>query len=44
MVRVAVLAVVVAPSLYTVRVIEYPFVGEVQQVRPEAFEKVLDRM
>ncbi len=43
MVRVAVLAVVVALSLYTVRVIEYPFVGEVQ-VRPEAFEKVLDRM
>ena len=43
MLRVAVLAVVVALSLYTVRVIEYPFVGEVQ-VRPEAFEMVLDRM
>ena len=43
MLRVAVLAVVVALSLYTVRVIEYPFVGEVQ-VRPEAFEIVLDRM
>src|SRR5919199_5662492 len=42
-VRVAVLTVVVALSLYTVRVIEYPYVGEVQ-VRPEAFEKVLDRM
>jgi len=43
MLRVAVLAVVVALSLYTVHVIEYPFVGEVQ-VRPEAFEMVLDRM
>ena len=42
-VRVAVLTVVVALSLYTVRVIEYPYVGDVQ-VRPEAFEKVLDRM
>jgi hypothetical protein len=41
--RVAVLTVVVALSLYTVRVIEYPFVGDVQ-VRPEAFEMVLDRM
>jgi Protein of unknown function (DUF4239) len=41
--RVAVLTVVVALSLYTVRVIEYPFVGDVQ-VRPEAFERVLDRM
>jgi hypothetical protein len=43
MLRVSVLAVVVALSLCTVRVIEYPFVGEVQ-VRPEAFEVVLDRM
>ena len=43
MLRVAVLTVVVALSLYTVRVIEYPFVGDVQ-VRPEAFERVLDRM
>jgi hypothetical protein len=43
MLRVAVLAVVVALSLYTVRVIEYPFVGEVQ-VRPEAFERVLGGM
>ena len=42
-VRVAVMTVVVALSLYTVRVIEYPYVGDVQ-VRPEAFEKVLDRM
>jgi hypothetical protein len=41
--RVTVLTVVVALSLYTVRVIEYPFVGDVQ-VRPEAFERVLDRM
>jgi hypothetical protein len=43
MLRVAVLAVVVALSLYTVHVIEYPFIGDVQ-VRPEAFERVLDRM
>ena len=43
MLRVAVLTVVVALSLYTVRVIEYPFIGDVQ-VRPEAFERVLDRM
>ncbi len=35
--RVTALTVVVALSLYTVRVIEYPFVGEVQ-VRPDAFE------
>jgi hypothetical protein len=41
--RVSVLTVVVALSLYTVRVIEYPFVGDVQ-VRPEAFEKALDTM
>ena len=43
MLRVAVLTVVVALSLYTVHVIEYPFIGDVQ-VRPEAFERVLDRM
>ena len=41
--RVAVLTIVVALSLYTVRVIEYPYVGEVQ-VRPEAFELALDNM
>ena len=43
MVRVAVLTVIVALSLYTVRIIEYPFVGDLQ-VRPEAFELVLDRI
>jgi ABC-type branched-subunit amino acid transport system permease subunit len=43
MLRVAVLTVVVALSLYTLHVIEYPFIGDVQ-VRPEAFERVLDRM
>jgi hypothetical protein len=43
MLRVAVLTVVVALSLYTVHVIEYPFIGDVQ-VRPEAFERVLDKM
>ena len=43
MLRVAVLTVVVALSLYTVHVIEYPFIGDVQ-VMSEAFERVLDRM
>ena len=43
MFRVAVLTVVVALSLYTVRIIEYPFVGDVQ-ASPEAFEMVLDRI
>ena len=43
MLLVAALAVVVALSLYTVRIIEYPFAGDVQ-VSPEAFEMVLDRI
>jgi uncharacterized protein YoaH (UPF0181 family) len=41
--RVAALTVAVALALYTVRVVEYPFAGDVQ-VSPEAFEKVLDRI
>jgi Protein of unknown function (DUF4239) len=41
--RVAAMTVVVALSLYTVRVVEYPFSGDVQ-VGPDAFEQVLDRM
>jgi uncharacterized protein YoaH (UPF0181 family) len=41
--RVATLTVAVAISLYTVRVVEYPFAGEVQ-VGPDAFEQVLDRL
>lgn len=43
MLLVAALAVVVALSLYTVRIIEYPFAGDVQ-ASPEAFEMVLDRI
>jgi len=43
MLVVAALAVVVALSLYTVRIIEYPFAGDVQ-ASPEAFEMVLDRI
>ena len=43
MLLVASLTVVVALSLYTVRVIEHPFVGDVQ-ASPEAFEMVLDRI
>jgi hypothetical protein len=42
MVRVALLTVVVALSLYTIHTIEYPFAPGVQ-VGPEAFERVLDR-
>jgi ABC-type multidrug transport system fused ATPase/permease subunit len=41
--RVAALTVAVALSLYTVRVVEYPFSGDVQ-VGPEAFEMVLGRL
>ena len=43
MLLVATLTVVVALSLYTVRIIEHPFVGDVQ-ASPEAFEMVLDRI
>ena len=43
MLLVAALAVVVALSLYTVHIIEYPFAGDVQ-ASPEAFEMVLDRI
>ena len=43
MLLVAALTVVVALSLYTVWVIEHPFVGDVQ-VSPEAFEMVLGRI
>ena len=43
MLLVATLTVVVALSLYTVWVIEHPFVGDVQ-VSPEAFEMVLGRI
>jgi hypothetical protein len=42
MVRVAILTVVVALSLYTIHTLEYPFAPGVQ-VGPEAFESVLDR-
>jgi hypothetical protein len=42
MVRVALLTVVVAVSLYTIHTVEYPFAGGVQ-LGPEAFERVLDR-
>jgi uncharacterized protein YoaH (UPF0181 family) len=41
--RIAVLAVAVALSLYTVKVVEYPFSGDVQ-VGPQAFEMVLGRL
>jgi hypothetical protein len=42
MVRVALLTIVVALSLYTIHTLEYPFTPGVQ-VGPEAFERVLDR-
>jgi len=42
MVRVALLTVVVALSLYTIHTIEHPFSSGVQ-VGPDAFERVLDR-
>jgi hypothetical protein len=41
--RVAALTVAVALSLYTVKVVEYPFYGDVQ-VGPETFEMTLDRL
>jgi hypothetical protein len=41
-VRVALLTIVVALSLYTIHTIEYPFAGGVQ-IGPDAFERVLDR-
>jgi hypothetical protein len=43
MVRVAILAIMVAFSLYTVHTLEHPFSRAVQ-VRPDSFEKVLERI
>jgi hypothetical protein len=43
MVRVAALTVIVALALYTVRIIEYPFTGDVR-IGADAFEQVLDRV
>ena len=43
MLRVAALTVIVALSLYTIRIIEYPFSGDVR-IGADAFELVLDRI
>jgi len=43
MVRVAALTLIVALALYTIRIIEYPFTGDVR-IGADAFEQVLDRV
>jgi hypothetical protein len=43
MLRVAALTIIVALSLYTIRIIEYPFTGDVR-IGADAFEVVLDRI